>query len=537
MKITIRSFAVAGLAVSMLLPASLGARPTRAIQGAKYVFLFIGDGMSSVQIQSTEAYLAAVNNGSANSSVNLSKADNILNIDRLPVSGIATTYSFDHLITDSGAAGTALACGSKTNNGVLGMDSTLAKKYKSIAQLAKESGRKVGIITSVSLDHATPGSFYASTTDRKAYDSVAVQAAQSGYDFFGGGSWLKPTSANYSTLYTKISTTSLSAILTNEGYTTVNTTDAIRALKTTPISKVIATVPVLESDSAMPYEVDRAADQISLAEMTEIAIGCLTATNDTGFFMMIEGGKVDWACHANDPVGTLSDMVAFDDAVGAAIAFYKLHPTETLIVVTGDHETGGMTIGFAGEGYWSSFEKLGNQKCSYEAFTAKVAAYRTSKAYATPYDAAANNIDSDMKTLLEDNFGYDFDTLADYRKARLEAAFDRTMENKTAATSAVADTTDTGYRQNTGYDTKHTTVTTVDTLNYGGYDAFTMEVSHMMSYDSGIGWTSYSHSAIPVPVMAVGYDDYRFCGRYDNTDVAKKLAAAMRFTVTLPVTK
>ncbi len=527
MKTTIKTAVLAGIATTLLSTATLDARPSREVQGAKYVFFFIGDGMSAVQMHATEGYLTALNGGDVNLAADMGQDDSLLNINRLPVCGIQTTYAFDHLITDSAAAGTALACGSKTNSGVIGMDSTLVHEFKSVAEMAKESGRKVAILSSVSLDHATPASFYANTTNRNGYDEVAVEAALSNFDFFGGGGWLRPTSANYPTLYTELNTTTLNDILVNEGYTTLNSNEAIRALKTAPQNKVVCTVPVLQSSAAMPYEIDRPTGQVSLAELTEIAIACLMHNNTQGFFMMVEGGKVDWACHANDPMGTISDMVDFDNAVGKALAFYALHPNETLIVATGDHETGGLTIGFSGRGYEASFDKLLNQKCSYEAFNNKVNSYKASKAFATPYDVA-NNIDQTMKDMILADFGIDFDSLTDYRKGLLEAAYDRSMSGGPVSGTNVPTGWDRGYGP-------ATSIATVDYLYYGGYDALTMEISHQMSYETGLGWTSYSHTAVPVPVMAMGYDDYRFAGYYDNTDVAKKIAAAMRVSATLPV--
>ena len=518
-----------GMAASTAFVATgLQARPAREIAGAKYVFFFIGDGMSATQIQATEAYLTAKNDGDVNLAANLRKTDNILNLNRLPVHGMQTTYAYDHLITDSAAAGTALACGTKTNSGVIGMDYSKTKEFKSIAELAKESGRRVGIISSVSLDHATPASFFANTANRSGYEEVAVEAALSNFDFFGGGGWLYPTSNAYKTLYTKLSTSSVEAVLANEGYSTLNTDAAIRALKTTPRTKVVCTVPVLQSSAAMPYAVDKPAGQVSLAEMTEVAVACLTGNNSGGFFLMVEGGKVDWACHANDPVGTIGDMLDFDDAVGVAIDFYKQHPNDTLIIVTGDHETGGLTLGFSGRGYESAFEKLLGQKLSYEAFGAKVAAYKTAKAFAKPYNTAANNIDQQMKDMILADFGLSFDSLSDYRKNLLEAAYDRSMSGAALAGT----TTATGWDR--GYGTTET-ISNVDYLYYGGYDALTMEISHQISYETGLGWTSYSHTAVPIPVMAMGFDDYRFAGFYDNTDIAKSIAAAMRVNATLPI--
>ena len=117
-----------GMAASTAFVATgLQARPAREIAGAKYVFFFIGDGMSATQIHATEAYLTAANGGDANLAAHLRQDQNRLNLNRLPVSGIQTTFAYDHLITDSAAAGTALACGSKTLSGVIGMDHTKTK--------------------------------------------------------------------------------------------------------------------------------------------------------------------------------------------------------------------------------------------------------------------------------------------------------------------------------------------------------------------------------------------------------------------------
>ena len=513
------------IASAAFIPPTLLARPAREVLGAKYVFFLIGDGMSATQIHATEAYLTAANGGDANLAAHLRQDQNRLNLNRLPVSGIQTTFAYDHLITDSAAAGTALACGSKTLSGVIGMDHTKTKEFKSVAELAKESGRKVGIVSSVSLDHATPASFYANTAARSGYEEVAVEAARSNFDFFGGGGWLKPTSSAYRTLYPSLATTSLAAILANEGYTTIATDAEIRVLKTAPRGKVVCTVPTLQSSAAMPYGIDTPAGQVRLAEITEVAIACLMKNNTQGFFLMVEGGKIDWACHANDPMGTIGDVLDFDVVVGVAIDFYKQHPTETLIIVTGDHETGGLTLGFSGRGYETAFEKLGGQKVSYEAFGAKVAAYKAAKAFRSPYDAATNNIDTTMKALIAADFGIVYDELPAHRQGLLEAAFDRSM-------GGPADNTPTGWDRGYG---AATNIATVDYLYYGGYDPLTMEISHQTSYETGLGWTSYSHTAVPIPVMAMGFDDYRFAGYYDNTDVAKKIAAAMRVRSDLPI--
>jgi alkaline phosphatase len=496
-----------------------------ASYGAKYVFLFIGDGMSATQLYAAECYRRALAGVDTDSAANRADGALSLNVDAFPVRGMQLTGAFNHLITDSAAAGTALACGAKTHSGTLGMDPTGTQRWKSLAVLAKETGRRVGIVTSVSLDHATPAAFYANVSSRGSYEEIAVQALESGFDFFGGGSWLKTQSEAYRSLYPKIGSDKVADIAADEGYTTVASGEGIRALAAHPADKVICSAPVLAGGSALPFSVDRPQDQPDLAAFTDAAIACLTK-DDRGFFLMVEGGKIDWACHANDAAGALGDVLAFDKAVGRAVAFYNAHPEETLIVVTGDHETGGLSIGFAGRGYDTSFARLAAQKVSYEVFTQTVDAYRRAKAFPTPYDAAANNIDTAMKELIRKNYGIDVDTLPQYRRDLLETAYDRSMSGTPA----------TGTEVPTGY-LKGDHSSTLDYLTYGGYDALTLELDHQLAREAGLSWTSFAHTAVPLPVMALGKGAELFGGYYENAEVARKIAQAMGLAQTLPVAK
>ena len=145
--------------------------------------------------RSTEAYLTTKNGGKATEAKDLLKAENRLNMTKLPVLGMQTTYDAHALMTDSASAGTAFACGIKTLSGVIGMDDTKTISYKCIAQLAAEKGKRIGIISSVSLDHATPASFYASVPSRGEMNTIASQMAETGYDFFGGGGLAGATEA------------------------------------------------------------------------------------------------------------------------------------------------------------------------------------------------------------------------------------------------------------------------------------------------------------------------------------------------------
>jgi Alkaline phosphatase len=149
---------------------------------AKYVFMFIGDGLGLQQISSTEIYLGA-RKTTASSRPEIEK----LSFSKFPGQGMITTYSANSFITDSAPAATSLATGYKTDNGVIGVDPTKTKRFKTIAEMAKEKGMKVGIISSVSINHATPASFYAHVPSRNDYYGIGMQLLNSDVDYFGGG--------------------------------------------------------------------------------------------------------------------------------------------------------------------------------------------------------------------------------------------------------------------------------------------------------------------------------------------------------------
>jgi len=217
--------------------------------------------------------------------------------------------------------------------------------------------------------------------------------------------------------------------------------------------------------------------------------------------MMVEGGKIDWACHANDARTAIDDTLAFDEAIGVALKFYEKHPKETLIVVTGDHECGGMTIGFAGTGYDNFFFKLEKQTRSFDRFNRDV--YESYKA-SHPWKGEADNIDADLKKLITESFGLDYDKLSDYQKTKLETAYDRSRKGNPVA----------GDEE--------------DRLLYGGYDALSVTITHLLNQSAGIAFNSYAHTGVPVTVHAVGNSADRFSGFYDNTDIARKLADIMQ---------
>lgn len=460
---------------------------------AKYVFLFIGDGMAMAQINAAEAYANALSSQDV--------AIQRLGFSQFPVAGLTTTYDAGSLITDSASAATAMASGNKTLSGVINMDVTKTKSFKTIAEYAQKQGKKVGVVTSVSLDHATPAAFYAKVPSRGNMYDIAVQLTQSGFDYFGGGGFAQPMGK-------KNDQVSVIDLAKQAGYTYVNSKEEFNAL-TSGSGKVLAVNSVLQDSSAMPYEIDRAADDLSLADYVAKGIELLSDDPD-GFFFMVEGGKIDWSAHANDAATTIRDTLAFDAAISKAVEFAAQHPDETLIVVTGDHETGGMTIGFAGTQYSTFFEHVVKQNMSFIAFNQSVLG---------PYKAAMKATGksgslTDLLPAIKASFGLDYSSLSAVQKDQLEVAFQRSMGGEVVR-SVVED----------------------EYLLYGGYEPLTVKITQILNQMAGIGWTSYSHTGVPVATFAKGAGQNLFGGYYDNTDIFFKLMDAMGMETALKVSR
>jgi alkaline phosphatase len=474
----------------------------------KYAFLFIGDGMGMPQINAAERYLSSVEGGVAG----IKK----LKMTQFPAQGLTTTYANDRYITGSAAAATAMATGYKTNIGVISMDPSKTRNYKTIAEMAKDAGRKVGIISSVSIDHATPACFYAHQPSRSLYYKIDIDLANSGFDFFGGGGMRqKGREAGDPDAYD---------VAAQKGYRVVSDKSEFMSLR--PGSgKVLAYNPVLAGAASLPYQLDRINGRygdISLANFTEKAIELLN--NENGFFIMVEGGKIDWACHANDATPAIYDTIAFDQAVGEALEFYAAHPDETLIVVTGDHECGGMTLGFAGTKYETSFDLLQHQKRSATDYFAG--------SFLTDYKEKAGSgrpSINDLMEHIEETFGLVH--LSDSQKATLEAK--AKSGDKAAADTLKLALSDYQYEKvkdafeqsMKGAEERSENEETY--LLYGGYDPLSVTLSHILNQKAGIGWTSYKHTGVPVPTFATGVGAAQFNGYYDNTDVAKKMMHIM----------
>ena len=446
-------------------------------QHAKYVFYFIGDGMGLTHVAATEAYLAANEN-----EMGFKK----LSFTDFPATGFSTTHAKNRLITGSAAAGTALATGKKTTINTIGMNGDRTKPLKTIAEEARDNGFKVGIISSVSIDHATPASFYAHQPKRNMYYEISLDLSKSGFDFFGGGGFADP-------YYNNSDTVSVFSLAPQMGYTITTTREDFYKLNK-KAGKVIATGTNIESSGALRYAIDQEDDDIPLEDFVEKGIELLD--NKNGFFIMCEEGKIDWASHGNDAATVVHNVLSLSKAVGKAVDFYNKHPNETLIVITADHETGGLALGWAGTHYQSDLKLLELQKISSSRFT-----HIFDSLMETPEN---RNYDFTM-TLVEKYFGLGGETGLTLSPLELKM-----FSN---AYAALADTS-----------TKSTEELGID---YGGYHEIAVTATRILNNRVGLSWGTWSHTAIPVPVFAIGAGQEMFNGYYDNTDIPKKIAKLM----------
>lgn len=303
------------------------------------------------------------------------------NTQENPVAGSAQTYDSTSFAPGSASTATSIATGNKTWSGSINVSEDFQEKYEMIAEKLKEQQNyKIGVISSVNLNHATPAAFYAHQESRNNYYEIGLELIDSGFDYFAGGGLKKTTGSegDKEDLY---------VLAEKAGYNVIKTQAEAEKLTSEDGKAIIIDEHLADSD-AMAYEIDRQEGEWALADYVEKGIEVLD--NDNGFFMMVEGGKIDWACHANDAASTITDTVALDNAVEKAVEFYNEHPDETLIIVTGDHETGGLTIGFAGTDYDTFLKNFENQKISYAKYDEDyVKRYKENK---TDFDTVMKNI-------------------------------------------------------------------------------------------------------------------------------------------------
>ncbi|HRX68221.1 MAG TPA: alkaline phosphatase [Tenuifilaceae bacterium] len=447
---------------------------------AKYVFYFIGDGMGIQQVNATEAFLAAKDSCIGNKH---------LSFTSFPVTGFATTFSATRYITGSAAAGTALATGHKTSINTISMSPDRQDTMYSIAYFANKNGFETGVVTSVSIDHATPSAFYAHQPLRDMYHHISHDLIKSGYRFFGGGGFIDPVGKRVENPLGNVfeKGAEMGVFFTQN----LEIPDSILLGDNT----IVYSAPNPATGSSLQYHIDRNDTDVSLSDITKLALSVLD--NPEGFFLMVEGGKIDWSCHNNDAITTLFETMSFSDAVGVAYEFYKKHPNETLIVVTADHETGGMSLGSRSRGYDSDISFLCNQKESYDAFNEKVSQFKVKYNGKPSFNQFLDFLKDEI------GFGNEGMELSNGYLSILKQAFEASQGQLSS--------------------------TQIDIVNdeYGDYDPLTMAAIKVLNQKAGIGWTSYSHTGSQVPVYAIGVGEELFVGQMDNTDIPKRIAKVM----------
>ena len=448
-------------------------------QQAKYVFYFIGDGMGVNQVLGTEMYLSELKG-----EIGVTP----LLFTQFPYSTMATTFSATNGVTDSAAAGTALATGKKTKNGALGVTKD-SERVNSVASWAKENGYRVGVSTSVSIDHATPAAFYAHQDKRSAAYQIGLDLIETNFDFYAGSDFVDANNAQakdgktYESLYNLAQKAGFTIARGYKDYQKkAKKADKMILFQTEKASQ--------KNNGSIPYAIDRKKGDMSLAEITRAGINFLSKDLSKGFFLMVEGGKIDWAGHANDAATNFREVIDMDEAIKVAYEFYSQHPDETLIVVTADHETGGISIGNGS--YNLNLQALKSQKMSEEEFTLLVNGLRAKYKNQVPWEA--------IQQAFKENFGF-WDTvkLNEKQEARLKAVYDKSFGNQPVD---------------------------LEKTLYSQAEPISSEAKRILNSIANVGWVSGGHSAGHVPVFAIGANAHLFQERIDNTEIPEKIAEA-----------
>lgn len=452
MKKLFLSLAAASLSLSM------------AAADARYIFYFIGDGMGLGHVNATEIYNRDV----------LKNHQPILMMS-FPVASQARSYSASSPITDSAAAGTALASGHKTCNYMVGVTPDTVP-VNSIAVDFMDAGYAVGVGTTVQADDATPAAWYAHAANRSMKETIAPQAAESGLTFLAGGGF--KLGGKDSGEFSKFLSTMKKA-----GYETVEGNKAFNDLK---LKGKFPRKVMLYSDNPtwgqVGYTIDSIPGAMTCADITEACLHTLKSINPSRFMMMIEGGNIDWAAHANDGGGVIKEILNFQDAINVAYQFYLRHPEETLIVVTADHDTGGMAYGRQGKNFNIGYADA--QKISKDRFGELTRDWGVN---------TSNPSWEEMEKMLREKLGFwDIVPLTDEETSELKKLFDDTFISKKSKDEKTL---------------------------YQTFNAFTAKAFDILNSHMGIGWTTTSHAGNFVPVYAIGANAELFTGSLNNTDI------------------
>lgn len=430
-------------------------------QTPKYVFYFIGDGMGANHAYAAVAYNRA-----------MGQPD--VNFWNFPVKGLITTYSASSLVTDSSAAGTALSSGTKIENGACGYTME-GENTVSIMEIAQAKGWGTGVATSVGVNHATPAAFYGHSESRNDYDILSQQLIDSKLDFAAGSSFLhqRASELNNDEWIAKAQAAGINVYRGKEEYKKTN-------------GRVIMLSNAEKPHDDLPYAVDRKPGDTKLADFTAAAIDHLYSHYaKKGFILMVEGGMIDHAAHANDLAGVIGEVNDMAESVQLALDFAAKHPNETLIIVTADHETGGLTMGYGK--YEMHPEQVAGQKCTKDVLSFKVGQLMRENASW-----------QEVKDMLRENLGL-WDTVQ--VSPRQEKVFTQLYKE------AFLDKDVTEERN-----------------LYSSVGRLANEaIRYLDDNKTNMSWSFGSHSGAPLPVYAYGVKAEAFGTVADNTDVPKTI--------------
>lgn len=440
----------------------VAAMAVQAQDAPKYIFYYIGDGMGLAPVMTAQAYNRDV-----------LRNDEPLLMLRFPVASWAMTYSANAPITDSAAAGTALSTGFKTKNSMLGMNPDTIPVTSIAAQL-KEKGYGIGIITSVAADDATPGAFYAHVANRSMSYDIDIAAAGSGYDFIAG--------AGLRGLVDKDGNpTDATAVMAENGVQIVRGLEGIKEIDS---DKVILLADEGRPEWNIGYTIDSIPGVLTLPIITQTCLDHLTELRPDSFFMMVEGGNIDHALHANDAGAAIKEILNFNEALAIAYDFYLKHPDETLILVTADHDTGGMSHVHSRTKMPNQLSVFDWQKVSKEGFSDYCKSLlRDRRVYTW----------EDMQEYLSENLGlFTHIPVSEEKTQELKEMFDRTFEMRNTADQKTL---------------------------YASFNSFSVAVFDLVNSAAGTMFTTTSHSGNPVPVFAVGVGSEKFHSVNNNIDL------------------
>ncbi len=496
---TLRVF-LAILAAILVWPALL-----QASSAPKNVILFIGDGMGPEAVGLLVYYNRFMKG-----------EESKLNLERLMLSGntgYCLTNQYGTVVTDSASAATALACGVKTRDGMIGKDHE-GRPLKSILDVAREKGKSTGLISNTRITHATPAGFYAQVLHRDMEAQIALQlveegkvdvALSSGAQFFiPKGTRVEEHQALGSTpkeagwgVSKREDERDLVEQARRRGYAIVAHAQELQRLDPAANPKILG----LFGATAFPLAIDRQPQSVKgiprLGEMTLKSLEVLSR-NPQGFFLMVEAGQIDWAAHCNDVATLLHEMMEMDEALGVILDFTKTHP-ETLVILTADHDTGGLAIAYhgfnppapvklaSGETWKSKYNF--NEKAIFERM-----ARQNKSLFKMVLDSKGDP--ASLKKQLEQHSGF----VISEEQAQMVLAKDPSL----------------GYPAPREF---------TEFYVYGSMNPVAL-LGRILGRELGTAWAVGTHTHTPVMIMAQGPMAERFRGLLDNTEVAKILAKA-----------